>query len=301
MATITFFNPVYAGPDVADGYVTEATSTRITVDLPSSSVVDTYIGNFVYGVDGSLAGGVLSEVDESYRNLLSFQITNLALPATVVANAVLNGDSVTLANALFSGDDQITGSIYAEAIGGGPGNDTIIALDGNDTVFGGAGNDDVNGNVGDDSVSGGDGNDMVRGGKGNDSVYGDAGDDPHVNGNLGDDIVHGGAGNDTVYGGQGNDTVYGDEGNDRISGDLGNDILYGGPGADTFVFARGGGVDWIADFSAAQGDHIELPAGTAYTLISFDGQAMLDLGNGDHLGLAGVPFAAFNAGWVTFA
>ncbi len=100
--------------------------------------------------------------------------------------------------------------------------------------------------------------------------------------------MYGGDGNDTVYGGQGNDTVYGGAGDDLISGDLGNDILYGGPGADRFAFRPGGGVDWIADFNSAEGDRIVLPAGTAYTVTTYQGQAVVDLGHGDQIGLVGV-------------
>ena len=150
-------------------------------------------------------------------------------------------------------------------------------------------------------VSGGDGADTVRGGQDNDTVDGGAGDDPHVNGNLGNDLVHGGDGNDTVYGGQGNDTVYGDAGNDQISGDLGNDIMYGGPGADKFMFAKGGGQDWVGDFNAAEGDHVVLPTGTSYTVSSFQGQVLITLSSGDTIGLAGVAFSSFSTDWVAFS
>ncbi len=301
VANLTYFNLGYTDTATAYGQITQASPTNITVQFASISVVDTYIGQFTYGADGSLTGGVLTEVDSSYHGAPTFQMTNLAIPASQFANAVLNGDTTTLVNLLLAGDDQIYGSTSGEFIYGGPGNDSVIALDGNDTVLGGAGNDDVNGNVGDDSVSGGDGNDIVRGGKGNDTVYGDAGDDPHVNGNMGDDIVHGGDGNDTVYGGQGNDTVYGDAGDDLLSGDLGADVLYGGPGADRFAIAKGGGFDWVGDFNAADGDHIQLRAGTTYTVVNYQGQVVIDLGGGDELGLTGVPFASFSKDWILFA
>jgi Ca2+-binding RTX toxin-like protein len=199
-----------------------------------------------------------------------------------------------------AGNDSIDGNTGSDSLQGGDGNDVIRGMDGNDTVDGGAGNDDVNGNQGDDLVSGGDGADTVRGGQGNDTVSGGAGDDPHVNGNLGNDIVHGDDGNDTVYGGQGNDTIYGDAGNDRLSGDLGNDILFGGPGADQFAFAPGGGQDWVGDFNAAEGDKILLPVGTAYTVTSYLGQVVISLGNGDQIGLAGIPSASFTTDWIIF-
>lgn len=198
-----------------------------------------------------------------------------------------------------NGSDQLWGGLNNDTIDGGAGADTIIALDGDDSVQGGVGNDDVNGNVGADTVRGGEGDDWVRGGKGNDTIYGDAGNDPHVNGNIGNDSVSGGDGDDTVYGGQDNDTLYGDAGNDLLSGDIGVDILFGGLGADRFTIRAGGGVDWVGDFNLAQGDRVQLAPGTAYTLTTYEGQVMIDLGNGDRLGLAGV--SSVSGDWLVYA
>ncbi|HTK35009.1 MAG TPA: hypothetical protein VL358_06930 [Caulobacteraceae bacterium] len=231
-------------------------------------------------------------------------VTPPVVPTTIIGT----GASEYLVS--ISPSDTIYGNGGADAIDGGSGNnllqggddnDFIRGLDGDDTVAGGGGNDDVNGNVGNDSVSGEAGNDTVRGGQGDDTVSGGDGDDGHVNGNLGNDIVHGDAGADTVYGGQGNDTIYGDAGADQLSGDLGNDILYGGTGADRFMFARGGGQDWVADFNAAEGDRIVLAPGQAFTVTSFAGQVLIDLGGGDTIGLAGVPSSSFSSSWIVFS
>jgi serralysin len=176
-----------------------------------------------------------------------------------------------------SGADTIVGNFAANV---------ILGLDGNDSISGGAGNDDINGNKGNDTVDGGDGADTVRGGQGDDSVLGGAGDDPHVNGNLGNDTVWGGEGNDTVYGGQGNDSLMGGNGNDVLSGDLGNDTMSGGAGADRFV--GGAGQDWVVDFKSAEGDRVQMAAGTQFTLTTFQNQVVIDFGAGNTLGLAGV-------------
>jgi len=195
-------------------------------------------------------------------------------------------------------DDLIDAGAGADTIHGGNGHDLMRGLDGNDEVYGDDGNDTINGNRGEDLVRGGDGADSVLGGQGNDLVHGDAGDDVMVNGNIGVDTVHGGTGADSVYGGQGDDQVYGDEGDDFLSGDLGNDTLTGGAGADHFAFRVGSGADWVADFNGGEGDRIVLPAGVAYTLTSESNQVVIDLGNGDRLGLAGVSPGAFNSGWI---
>src|SRR5207253_2683713 len=62
---------------------------------------------------------------------------------------------------------------------------------------------------------------------------------------------------DTLTGGSGNDFLSGNGGNDTIAGGGGNDNLTGGFGADTFVYATGGGADFINDFNHGQGDWID--------------------------------------------
>ena len=81
-------------------------------------------------------------------------------------------------------------------------------------------------------------------------------------------MLTGGAEWDCIYGGEGNDTVLGNEGSDWLGGDGGDDVLTGGAGADTFFFGSDGlsgiagaaGHDTITDFTAADGDRIDLTA-----------------------------------------
>jgi Ca2+-binding RTX toxin-like protein len=77
--------------------------------------------------------------------------------------------------------------------------------------------------------------------------------------------VDGDLGNDLVSGGAGADVLYGDQGKDTINGGAGSDRAFGGAGADRFVFrstadttAINEGADYIADFSFAQGDRVDL-------------------------------------------
>lgn len=216
---------------------------------------------------------------------------------TVTTEPTLATAPATLA---ASAEHVIDGAAGGESLSGTAGADAMRGLDGNDSVAGAAGDDDVNGNMGVDTVDGGDGADTVRGGKDDDLVYGGAGDDPHVNGNMGSDRVYGGVGNDTVFGGQGADTLYGEDGADRLSGDVGDDILFGGAGADRFILRTGGGTDWVGDFNPAEGDRIQLDAGTAYTVTASGGQALIVLSTGDAIGLVGVAPAAFSADWIVY-
>ncbi|MDJ0601807.1 MAG: hypothetical protein QNJ37_23550 [Crocosphaera sp.] len=84
---------------------------------------------------------------------------------------------------------------------------------------------------------------------------------------FGDDYLYGGDGNDTLNGGWNNDVVFGGDGNDRLIGRGNNDILIGGYGSDTFSFeyyATQSGTDRILDFTAAEGDKIEIDAAAFY-------------------------------------
>ncbi len=93
-----------------------------------------------------------------------------------------------------------------------------------------------------------------------------------------------GAGDDTIsafenlIGTAGKDTFTGNAAGNRLEGGRGADKLTGGLGADTFVYkagdsgvfskgvALGGSMDTIFDFSAAQGDKIDL---TGFSRVTF--------------------------------
>jgi Ca2+-binding RTX toxin-like protein len=102
----------------------------------------------------------------------------------------------------------------------------------------------ISGKAGDDVLSGSTAHDVIVGGKGNDTLTG-------------------GDGNDRLIGGDGDDVLNGGKGADMLIGGMGKDQLTGGPDADRFVFgspafAVGQPSDTITDFSAAQGDKIDL-------------------------------------------
>ena len=79
-------------------------------------------------------------------------------------------------------------------------------------------------------------------------------------GNAGVNILDGGEGNDSLYGLAGDDSLIGGAGADLLDGGLGADSLEGGLGADRFVFSSADGAngDVIVDFSALEGDKLDL-------------------------------------------
>jgi serralysin len=209
---------------------------------------------------------------------------------------ILNGGAG--ADTIYGGNDNdtINGGEDNDSLAGDAGNDIVRGNDGDDTVYGGTGNDFVYGDAGADKLYGGYGNDLIWGGTENDILSGEDGTDT-LRGEAGADTLYGGAGNDTIYGGDDNDqvyggnnddTIYGGAGNDGLRGDAGNDIIHGnegndyiygyadndtiyggagtdniwgGAGADTFVFeveGLDGTIDYVRDFSLAEGDAIDI-------------------------------------------
>jgi hypothetical protein len=77
-----------------------------------------------------------------------------------------------------------------------------------------------------------------------------------IHGSDSNDSIHGSTGDDIFLGLDGNDFMQGGEGDDLLWGGEGRDKMQGGAGADTFIFARGDGVDRILDLEAE--DRIEL-------------------------------------------
>jgi Ca2+-binding RTX toxin-like protein len=103
-------------------------------------------------------------------------------------------------------------------------------------------------------------------------IYGNDGANV-LSGLGGNDRIFGGAGNDVLIGGAGDDRLAGQNGDDVLIGGAGADRLYGGDGADRFVFqaitdSPVSGRDTIVDFSAAQGDRIDLSQIDANALLA---------------------------------
>jgi trimeric autotransporter adhesin len=150
-------------------------------------------------------------------------------------------------------NDTIRGTVLADVISGGAGNDYLIGLEGNDALHGDDGADSLIGGGGDDTLSGGDGADALTGDGGNDKLDGGVGDDSldagegndTLIGGAGNDGLNGGGGDDTLDGGAGNDALVGGDGNDTLDGGAGNDVLNGKAGNNIFLFGKGDGQDVI--------------------------------------------------------
>ena len=143
------------------------------------------------------------------------------------------------------------------------------------------------GGEGADRITGGDHGDLVRAGNGADTVEGGTGPDD-INGNAGNDLIHGGAGDDVLRGGKGDDLIEGGAGNDWISGDRGFDTLTGGAGADIFHASADPAFEVVTDFNYAEGDRIQLDAGTPFFVFQHGADVAILLGVDDRLDSTGI-------------
>lgn len=234
--------------------------------------------------EDSLFGGAGD--DTYYVNSAGDTVTEYSSEGTdTVSSSVSYTLSMNVENLILTGKDGLsgTGNDLNNTLTGNSGNNTLDGRGGNDTMAGGLGNDTY---VVDST------GDVVRelAGQGTDTVYSSVSfmlsdnvenlyfsgtGNLNGTGNALANLVSGNGGNNSLSGGAGNDTLSGGAGNDTLNGGAGNDILYGGDGADTFVFdtTAKGGKDVLKDFSAAQGDildvHSLLTGFTAGSLESF--------------------------------
>jgi serralysin len=215
---------------------------------------------------------------------------------------------VGIAGAPTTSGEALHASNGVETLQGGEGNDTLTGASeaanylrgngGDDSIQGGASFNDINGNKGDDTINAGfGGNDWLLGGQGNDLITAHSGNNL-LYGNLGNDTLIGGGGNDTIRGGQGDDSIVAGSGAQWISGDRGNDTIQAGSGPDTFHTFAQAGLDKVLGFNEALGDHVQLDAGTNYTLSQVGADTVIDMGGGNEMILVGVRLSSLHAGWI---
>lgn len=178
-----------------------------------------------------------------------------------------------------NGNDSLYGDDGDDWLSGANGRDTILGGLGADTLFGGGGNDELDGEDGNDLLKGSGGNDSLNGGLGDDKLSGDGGNDL-LFGDDGNDQLIGSGGNDSLNGGIGDDVLRGLGGSDVLDGGLGSDDLYGGGGRDTFMIDSDDAVDTIHGFQSGL-DTIVIdsgvygaPTGTGNLSFSKDGNGV---------------------------
>lgn len=187
-----------------------------------------------------------------------------------------SGTDLILGGIGFQSYDADPNNAEDAVVGGGDGNDTIVANyllyvfagNGEDTIysrarvtFAGDDNDTVYVST---AVMGWLENMSVYGEGGDDDIHGNDLDDHYLSGDQGNDHIYGYDGNDSLIGGSGIDYLYGGDGDDSLNGDGGDypppdntdddvgDFLYGGAGND-YIFT-GSGEDEV--YGGDGNDHI---------------------------------------------
>jgi len=193
--------------------------------------------------------------------------------------------------------DTLTGSTGDNVLNGGEGGDSLSGLAGDDTLIGEGGDDVLLGGDGNDDLLDAAGRNFVRGEGGDDSIFG-GGQFDDLHGNAGADTLRGFDGDDWVRGGQGDDTLDGRAGDDFISGDRGADTMAGRDGADIFNTFADAGVDRVLDFSRAEGDRVRVEGGSAWAVSQQGGDVVVDVTGGARMVLAGVQLSSLTGDWI---
>ena len=134
--------------------------------------------------------------DDGYDDVISS--VSFTLPDNIESLVLLAWEEATLVGHGNAQNNFLrAGSIYAEELNGGAGDDKLVASDANDVLSGEAGDDTIWGYGGNDLLLGGNENDTLNAGDGDDALEGGDGDDL-LNGDGGNDVLTGGAGNDSL-------------------------------------------------------------------------------------------------------
>ena len=161
-----------------------------------------------------------------------------------------------------SGFENVSGSLFDDALTGNSGANIILGDFGNDTLSGGDGNDTLygDGRIWVDTAD-------SAGGSGPIALFGEADDGSGPA--AGNDTLIGGRGNDTFYGGRGNDVMTGNQNDDRfvIENSSGNDRITDFGNTDKIVFQGVSGVDDFSDLTLTKvGSNTVITWGTGDSL-----------------------------------
>ncbi|SEP42906.1 Ca2+-binding protein, RTX toxin-related [Methylobacterium sp. ap11] len=204
---------------------------------------------------------------------VSFENSDIGIRADLESRI---GQGGTAQGDTYLGIEALTGSRFADQLGGDAGANRLEGLEGDDLIEGRGGDDSLVGGAGDDVLAGGAGADTLEGGAGRDTAdyaFGTVGIAVSLTtgsargGDAEGDVL---AGIENLAGTDAADTLEGDAGGNVLSGGRGDDLLLGGAGDDTLIGGRGAdrlaggeGID-VADYTlSAEGVAVDMADGAA--------------------------------------
>ncbi|EGF92830.1 hemolysin-type calcium-binding repeat 2 copies family protein [Asticcacaulis biprosthecium C19] len=222
------------------------------------------LGNDTYYLDHS--GDKIFELAGEGVDL-AYSSVSYVLVGTVVENLILTGTA----------DLNATGNGVGNKLTGNSGNNVLDGLVGNDTLTGGLGDDTYYVQSSGDKV-------VEASGEGYDVVYASA--TYTLTGRYAEELRLTGAADIEASGNSVGNVLVGNDGDNVLNGLGGNDSLTGGLGGDTFLFTAGNRTDTVTDFSAVEGDMINVNAYTGGVdnagLVSQVGlNVVIDFGSGN--------------------
>jgi Ca2+-binding RTX toxin-like protein len=238
-----FSDPTIYGTEFDDIPLTGTNGNDIILGLGGNDSIMGLDGDdYIDGGDGSdtLSGGL---GNDTFVGGLSDWLDYSQSAAAIVGTI---GDA-TNAGALTGEGSDNTGAV-ANFIGSDYDDSIVGSIDAN-TLLGGLGNDTLEGGSwGEDYLDGGDGADSLVGTGWNSTLVGGLGDDTLTA--ASDSWLDGGDGNDSITGSSGNDTLIAGNGEDEVYGEAGDDLFLWSPDTSWDYYSGGDGIDTL-DCSAA--------------------------------------------------
>jgi Ca2+-binding RTX toxin-like protein len=127
-----------------DGDNTIATSQRYTLDYGVGDRDEFRGSGFTYDLNGYPVGGLITgyAAYEGWSRIASLDGVKISVPSLVKAASTFSaGDDRALIKSALSGNDAITGGLWADRLEGFAGNDKITGRLDADKLYGGAGAD----------------------------------------------------------------------------------------------------------------------------------------------------------------
>jgi serralysin len=219
---------------------------------PSFTIVVALTGTGLTRSGDDFTGGVITAIKRTVKGTDgAIEYSGFKIAATSLTKAAKSDtltDDLKVWQAMFAGDDVMTGGQQTDRLQGYGGKDDLRGAAGNDWLMGGPGGDKLDGGAGFDGASYFNAAGKVTASLANPKANtGEAKGDRYVS----IEKLEGSAFADKLTGNNGDNYIYGLAGNDRMAGLGGSDWLIGSKGVD--AFDGGDGIDGVSYYDAAKG------------------------------------------------